>query len=202
MKTKSFLLFILAALFCACDTIDTLNSKHDTILIFRYINEDYKELILTCDSIRSNDKDPKTAIQNSPKLKRNEPFFKLHYSSFDQYEYSFDICELATEEKLIALHGEYYMFFPYVTLGAYPQSGMRFVRDGKWEQICECNPWSLPVLCDEWSLYSEIRAIEGHALDKITKKKRKEMTIDDIVNGINRIIDEEKLDKYSQVMIY
>lgn len=205
MKTKSILLVLMAAIFCACDTPQLLESKANTIYIFRYKNEDYKNLIITYDPA---EEDCPYSIPDYPKLKKDEPYFDFYYKPRDgvsgdnwNEKYSYDICELATESKLISLHGDYYIYFPYVRIGTWVVEWEKVARDGNWEQVCEVNPEELPVLCREWDIYSEVRAFDGYALDKITKKKRREMTIDDIVRGLNKVIDEGKLDKYSIEMI-
>lgn len=198
MKYKLLILVSVIAALCACDTKRLLDSKADTVTIFRYVDETYKDLVITVDTVQG--------IQTYPKYKRDEPFFYAHYhtmNSEEYREYTFDICELATEPKVIALHDHYYMYYPYMRISRFyynPQQS--FVRDMRWGNICDSNPLEAPILCEEEAIYSECRRFEGLKLDKITKKKRQEMTIDDIVNAINRVIDEGKLDKYSQKMIY
>ena len=197
----------LAAFFCACDTPALLESKANHIYIFRYVDESSKDLIITArDSLSSAAYNMTNGIVCYPKLKRDEPYFKFmnwEGMSKDEYmaKYSFDICELATEEKVIALHGHYYIYYPYVNIGSLEKNS-KVIRDGKWTDICDGNPLDLPILCEERAIYSEIRTLEGFDLDKITKKKRNEMTIDDIVNALNKVIDEGKLDKYSLKFSY
>ena len=55
----------------------------------------------------------------------------------------------------------------------------------------------MPILGDANSIYSEIRLFEITSLEKITGKNRQEMTIEDIEQAINNVIDDGKLDKYS-----
>ena len=194
---KKFLfLALMACALIACDTKQLLESKADTVIIFRYVDETYKEFVITVDTVEG--------IYTYPKYKRDNPFFYTHYhtlSSEEYREYSFDICELATEPKVIALHDHYYMYYPYMRISHFYYPGESFVRDMRWENICDSDPLEAPVLCEEEAIYSEYRRIEGLKMDKITKKKRQEVTIDDIVNAINRVIDEGKLDKYSQKII-
>lgn len=114
----------------------------------------------------------------------------------DPQKYSYDICELATEEKYLSLHSGYYTYFPYTSIVEYEQC---VVRCGKWDSVCACNPLGLPIMGNASMLYSEIRLFEIQSLEKITSKSRKEMTIDDIEKSINKIIDEGKLDKYSRI---
>ncbi len=183
---KKILFFIvIAALFCGCDTPEQLKSVRQSFVIFRYVDEEYKDYIITVDNSGDNSH-IMNGIYNFPKLKRDEPYF----GGGETY----DICELATEEKVIALHDHYYAYYPYPNIHGI---GHKSVRNGKWKDICDTNPLELPILCHEGEIYSEGRCFEGFSLDKITKKKREELTIDDIVNAINKVIDEGKLDKYS-----
>ena len=201
MKIRFLFLAALAAFFSACDTPALLESKHNSIYIFKYCDENSKDFIITTlDSLSSKEYYYTNGVVNCPKLKKEEPYFKFMDNegmTADQYrqKYSFDICELATEEKVIALHGNYYIYYPYVNIAL--NSDANVIRDGKWKDICNGNPLDLSIRCEGKAIYSEIRTIEGFSLDKITHKKRSEMTIDDIVNGLNKIIDEGKLDKYS-----
>ncbi len=203
MKTRILFLVALAAFFCACDTPALLESKETSIMIFRYVDESSKDLIITArDSLSSAAYNMTNGIVCCPKLKRDEPYFKFmnwEGMSIDEYvaKYSFDICELATEEKVIALHDHYYIYYPYPDISGVMLGENFLVRDGKWKDICDGNPLGLPVLCEEAAIYSEYRVFEGRTLDKITKKKRYQMTIDDIVNALNKVIDDGKLDKYS-----
>ena len=45
--------------------------------------------------------------------------------------------------------------------------------------------------------FKEIRVFEIRSMERLTKKTRTEMTIDDIEQAVNKVIDEGKLDKYS-----
>ena len=137
-----------------------------------------------------------SGIINFPKRYRDEPYFFYGSERWEQNpeKYTFDICELATEEKLLALHDHYYTYFPYTGLR---QCDKDVVRDGKWSDLCSTDPLTLPVVTSANSLYSEIRMFEIRTLEKLTKKKRDKMTIDDIEKAVNKVIDEGKLDKYS-----
>ena len=191
MKNKNyFLICVCMVLCCACDTPQLLDSKANSVHIFKYVNEGYKNHLLTYNDTLRGDS---SILPTCPKLDRNEPYFSYYYTA--NAAKSYDICELATAEKVIALHGNYYMYYPYINLGL--RGDRLVVRDGLWSDICNTDPFKLPIVCDEANIYSETRIFEGRSLDKITHKKRTEMTIDDIVNAINRVIDEGTLDKYS-----
>ena len=202
MKTKLLLFLALVSIsFVSCDSTRKLESVRDTFIIFRYVDESYKDLIITVDDGTLED-GYINGIRTYPKFRKEEPFYRPQAQNKEEYleKYSFDICELATEPKVIALHDHYYLYYPYV--GIRGNGEHVSVRDGKWEDICNVNPLELPILCDAESIYSEWRGFEGLVLDKLTKKKRDKMTIDDIVNAINKVIDEGKLDKYSHTQDY
>ena len=199
MKTKRFFVLMLITLLCSCDRPSLLEEKKYVFQIFRYADEANKELIITAPEPFFDPGSPATfasGIINFPKRYRDEPYFFYGSERWEQNpeKYIFDICELATEEKLLALHDHYYTYFPYSGIN---QGGLSVVRDGKWSDLCSTDPLKLPVMMDANSLYSEIRKFEIRSLEKITKKKRDEMTIGDIEKAVNKVIDEGKLDKYS-----
>ena len=198
MKTKRFFALMFVVLLCSCDSYELIESVKYTFYIFRYTDEANKELIITVPNpfFDPNGTGTISGILNFPKRYRDEPYFFFGSERWEQNpeKYSFDICELATEEKLLALHDHYYTYFPYTGIR---QSGEDVVRDGKWSDLCSTDPLTLPVVTSANSLYSEIRMFEIRTLEKLTKKKRDEMTIDDIEKAVNKVIDEGKLDKYS-----
>lgn len=55
----------------------------------------------------------------------------------------------------------------------------------------------LPIVGSVNSIYKEIWHFDIYSIEKLTGKSRKEMTIDDIENAINIVIDQKKLEKYS-----
>ena len=199
MKAKLFLLTTIVTILCGCDTPQTLENTKYAFFIFRYVDESYKELIITDGSKNHSDGYFKiiNGIANYPKRYRNEPYYSADKWSLNPEKYTFDICELATEEKLLSFHSRYYTYFPYTNIFPFYSSPV-VIRDGKWENICDVNPFELPILGDANSIYSEIRFFEISSLEKITGKKRNEMTIDDIEKAVNNVIDDGKLDKYSK----
>lgn len=203
MKAKLFYILSLAAILCACDTPSLIEKKNYAFFIFRFTNEANKELIITCPTSENREIVDSTSgiglingIHNCPKRYKNEPYYCLRDSlSQNPEKYIFDICELATEEKLLTLHDGYYTYFPYTAIIDYDQC---VVRDGKWESVCESNPMQWAIHGSANALYKDIRLFEIQSLEKITGKSRKEMTIDDIEKAVNIVIDKDKLDKYSR----
>ncbi len=198
MKTKIFILATFVTILCGCDTRQTLENVKYAFFIFRYADESYKELIITNGSQNHSVGYFKiiNGIANYPKRYRDEPYYSAEQWYKNPEKYTFDICELATNEKLLALHDGYYSYFPYTNI--YPSHSTPIsIRNGKWENICEVNPFELPILGDANSIYSEIRLFEITSLEKITGKNRQEMTIEDIEQASNNVIDDGKLDKYS-----
>lgn len=198
MKKELLFLCVVAMLFCACDSVQLLKDKRYGFYIFRYADVANKELIITS-QLGQTETDSSglgeiNGIYNFPKRYRNEPYYGSERWSKNPEKYAFDICELATEKKVLALHDGYFTYFPYTHINT---SNSDVVRDGKWENLCDGNPLELPALGDAGSLYKEIRHFEIRPLEKITGKSRKEMTIEDIEEAINKLIDEGRLDKYS-----
>ena len=200
MKNNFLIIIAIAAVLCSCCSKNYLEDKEYQFHIFRYADDSYKELIITDGCQNKEDGHCKiiNGICNFPKRYRNEPYYGIRQRiSANPEKYTFDICELATEEKLLALHGNYYTYFPYTRIFPDYESPI-VVRDGKWSQICDVNPFDLPILGECRSIYSDIRSFEIGSLEKITGKSRKEMTIDDIEQAVNKVIDDGELEKYSK----
>ena len=190
MKNRLLFLIAFAAILCSCDTPALLEAKQYAFFIFRFADEADKEWIITCPVSESLPNPQITnGIHNFPKRHHNKPYF-ADKGNFD----SFDICELATEEKLLAMHDGYYTYFPYTCI---VDGDMCVVRDGKWETLCDVNPLDLHERGSANGIYADIRSFDIRSLEKITHKSRTEMTIEDIEQAINKVIDEKKLDKYS-----
>lgn len=203
MKTKLFLIMAAATLLSSCaDRVQTLYDNDYAFFIFRYKDDASKELIITQEVESSNDTiDARcrsiNGIFNYPKRYRNEPYFGSNRWGQNPEKYTFDICELATNEKVLALHGNFYTYFPYTNINC--KGSKDVIRKGNWSSICEKNPMKMEIVGSADAIYSEIRFCEIQALEKITNKSRKEMTIDDIAQAVNKIIDEGNLDKYTTV---
>ena len=199
MKKELLFLCVVAMLFCSCDTIQLLEDVKYSFFIFRYADVANKDLIITSSQELKSEQDPYglgviNGIYNYPKRYRNEPYFGKERRAKNIEKYTYDICELATEEKVLALHDGYFTYFPYTNIN---NNGDDVIRDGKWENICDGNPLELPELGKASSLYKEVRLFKIRPLEKITGKSRKEMTIEDIEEAINKLIDKGQLDKYS-----
>ena len=198
MKTKILIIVAVLALFSSCDTKEKLESIRYRFFIFKYTNDNNKDFIITKGgTINVSDSCLKiiNGIANFPKRYRNEPYFGSARWLANPEKYTFNICELATEDKLLALHDNYYTYFPYTNI-QYGELDM--IRNGKWENICDTNPLNLPIIGDANSIYSEIRSFKIQTLEKISQKSRTEMTIEDIITAINVVIDNGQLGKYSQ----
>lgn len=200
-NTKSLLLlmsplFLIAALLTGCDSKEVLERADFAFFIFRLEDESYKELIITNGDV----------VPNFPKRSKDGPYFGIGTGVYTQgvvdiTPYYYDICELATEEKFLALHNNYYTFFPYTGISSFESSSDTvFVREGIWKDVCNIDPASLPILDNVSEMYSEIRFFEITSLEKITHKNRWKMTIDDMEKAVNKVIDEGELDKYSRIV--
>ena len=193
MKTKLFFLLSIFTLLFSCDTTYTLENHKLRFLIFRYAEKSLKEGVNNKDLIITCNEPNFTGIHNYPKLYKNEPYFFPDGGR----SHSFDICELATEEKVLALHNGWYTYFPYIGIH-YNLNQDYKVRDGKWEDICNVNYDRLPILSNASALYSDGRSFDIKTLEFLTQKNRKKMTLDDITRAVNKIIDQGKVDKYTQ----
>ncbi len=187
---------LMAVCLAGCDTPEQLEGLKYSFSIFRYTDESYKENIITMTQESGVPEIQRTnGIYNFPKRKKDAPYFR-DPAQTDLSEFYFDICELATEEKVLPLHDGYYTYFPYTALSC--NSGEPVMRDCKWEDICSVDVSALPEICPAENIYAEIRSFPIQTLEKKTGKSRKEMTIEDIEKAINEIIDNGEIDKYGE----
>lgn len=193
MKKPISLILLAVLLMLGCDKKEVMERYDFAFHIFRLTDESYKELIITSGDV----------VHNIPKRSPVGPYFGLGdwRRGGDIQHYYFDICELATEEKYLALHNNYYTHFPYTGISYFESAADTvFIRDGKWEEICDTTLSDLPIMGHVSSMYSEIREFEITSLEKITHMNRWKMSIDDITKAINKVIDDGELDKYSKVV--
>ena len=186
MKTKLLLLITIIALFGSCnDSIYGLRNKQYCFYIFRYADTemmqgvDNKDVIITTGDNK---------IITGYKRHRNEPYFGR--------KFSFNLCELATEEKLLALHDGWFAYFPYTALQF--DGCTALARAGKWEDVCNVDYAELPILGGANGLYAEVRRFDADQLELITLKNRNKMTIEDIEKAINTLIDQNRVRNHCQ----
>lgn len=149
----------------------------------------------------------KYCIPIYPKLYENAPLFtKMDDRGDNPYGFvgtSYDVCELATQPKFIALKGGYYMAYPYTRLIEYVD-----FLDINWEQLCDVDLDTIPLLPDNQhpfdAPYKEVYNIHESTIAKLAhkstirfrKRNKEEVTIEDAVEVINRLIEEGNLEKY------
>ena len=149
----------------------------------------------------------KYCIPIYPKLYENAPLFtEMDMSGQNPYGFvgtSYDVCELATQPKFIALKGGYYMAYPYTRLIEYVD-----FLDINWEQLCDVDLDTIPLLPDNQhpfdAPYKEVYNIYESTIAKLAhkstirfrKRNKEEVTIEDAVEVINRLIEEGKLEEY------
>lgn len=149
----------------------------------------------------------KYCIPIYPKLYENAPLFtKMDDRGDNPYGFvgtSYDICELATQPKFIALKGGYYMAYPYNRLIEYVDC-----LDINWEQLCDVDLDTIPLLPNNQhpfdAPYKEVYNIQESTIAKLAhkstirfrKRNKEEVTIEDAVEVINRLIEEGKLEEY------
>lgn len=149
----------------------------------------------------------KYCIPIYPKLYENAPLFtKMDDRGDNPYGFvgtSYDVCELATQPKFIALKGGYYMAYPYTRLIEYVD-----FLDINWEQLCDVDLDTIPLLPDNQhpfdAPYKEVYNIHESTIAKLAhkstirfrKRNKEEVTIEDAVEVINRLIEEGKLEEY------
>lgn len=145
------------------------------------------------------------------KLKEGGPFFSntnnIFLSDLEMWYYdaeAYDLCELATEPKYYALHDGWYMCYPYMGLQC-----CHSYLNVDWEDICSVDPDTVRLLSTSENI--EFRIISEQAISGLTKKgtanfrtKREQVTMDDLVNLFNELIDKGDVDaeKYFHVIYY
>lgn len=144
----------------------------------------------------------KYSIPTYPKLDRNAPFFtetnlSTHWGFTGSY---YDKCELATEPKYIALKDGYYMAYPYVEL-----CGLTTFLDVDWSDLCNVDLDTVPVMHFEENVFKNVCNIEEATVANLTKKStihhskrnKEQVTIDDVVDLLNKLIEEDRLEDYN-----
>lgn len=181
-----------------------------------YVIQPYDSTILqkVCVEIATYDKrddrhysTEKYSIPTYPKAYEDAPLFtEMDYAGGDFEGTVYDVCELATKQKYIALHDGYYIAYPYTKL-----SILTTFLDVEWNRLCDVdldtiNPISFyqydPFNCP----YKKVYVVEESLIAKLSKKStlrfrkcnKEEVTISDAIKVINMLIDEGKLDECCQ----
>lgn len=190
---------LLLAVVCAsCIFIKDLPPEQ-AVIIFQ-LNDTivlHKVAVVPTNNTDSN----KYSIPTYPKLDRNAPFFTETSSTHWRFKGSYyDKCELATEPKYIALKDGYYMAYPYVEL-----CGLTTFLDVDWLDLCNVDLDTIPVMHFEENVFKNVCNIEEATVAKLTKKStirhskrnKEQVTIDDVVDLLNKLIEEDQLEDYN-----
>ena len=163
--------------------------------IFKFNKPEYAEYVVTLTDRQYYDHLGVSTIHNDTDLYFNEASLFIADTT--------NICEFAITPKLIELHDGFYMWYPYSSLGDYMYATL---RDVKWEELCnDCNLYyydelqnslklsaSISILGGWRTMYKEYYKINGRALNRFNHKNPNKMTLDDIIQACNKIIDKEE----------
>ena len=94
MKRKLLAILTFVSILSSCDPPQLLEDKQYSFFVFQYTSESNNEWIITNPYIENG-------VYNCPKRYRGEPYFGAERWSQNPEKYTYDICELATEEKLL-----------------------------------------------------------------------------------------------------
>lgn len=190
-------IMVIALLLTGCPTPEKRAENSGGVFFFQ-LNEEYKEYALVNRTDPTDPTVPSTSesqfyyIRNYPYRTANGAYFITDGSFRDR---TFDICELTDEHIFYPLHKGYYTFFPFSNLGE-----GNWVSNVKWKDFCTASRDTMTVIgfCDLY--YKNPRKIKIPTLESLTHKSRKDMTMDDIVRVINKLIDTNSIDKYCHVV--
>ena len=149
----------------------------------KFTHEEYKNHIICIDDHLR----PKT-IFNYPRREPNKPYF-YNFRRDNVSAQTFDLCNLADDNKYIELHGGYYIAYPYTSLIA-----ANCVLEAQWRDICTIDLNQATVLSD--TVFSEMWSLTYYQISNLVDIKVSKITIEDIVNLFNKIIDTNNIDKY------
>lgn len=143
----------------------------------------------------------KYIIPTYPKADENAPFFTQR----GDFGSCYNVCELATESKYIALKNGYYMVYPYREL-----LGLTTFLDVDWKQICSVNIDAVPQIQLDYKVFedayvireSTIANLTGKSTIRFNKKTQEQVMLDDVVVLLNRLIEENQLRDYCNGMNY
>lgn len=218
MKNKIIILFVMILCLSACFvflrcTIPFGFTAYPPkmIRIFKFVNDDYKNkiLILLSEDIVDYPFKEKFFIPLNEGSERFIPVYprikkdRLPFSYSDEDEFlsdiyeQYDICELSNNLPFIELHDGWCMFYPYRwDIYGWPNLAI----DAEWEDICNPNINLDSVEILGWSYSVPYYSIWVSTISKLQKKKMEKLTIEDVIQCLNKIIDEGKLDKYGSTI--
>ena len=145
------------------------------------------------------------AIPTYPKLDIDAPYF----TELDNYGVAgmkgayYDVCELATETKYIALKNGYYMVYPYTNL-----CGLTTFLNVDWKDLCNVDIDTIQVMRFDEEPFSKVYNITEETIAKLTRKStprfkkrnKEQVRVEDIVQLLNQLIEEDDLDSYCNGM--
>ena len=152
-------------------------------------------------------------IPTFPRLRAEEPLFictdqlvanGTAYSEVVGDKY--DLCELATASKYIPLKDGYYICYPYIN---FRESTPHIFLNADWRDICTIGFDTVQPL-NRTLVYGTCYTISERKLVKLTGKStvhfkgrdKQEITIDDVVDLFNRLLEEGTIDKYCNFVHY
>ncbi len=125
----------------------------------------------------------------------NESVYIKQSEGYPEWSYSYyDVCELAADSVWIELHDGW--FCPNPVKNRFGGFCRTLAIDAKWEDLCnpDINLDSVEVLGRPYN--DGMYHIPASEIAKLQKKKVTKLTTKDIIEGLNRIIDENKIREY------
>ena len=189
---------LFAAFLTSCDTPETIENANYSFCFFKLKDAKYKDYIIMTQynaPLISNRNPPimydTCIVPLFPKRDYNKPYFLTNISN--PVDYFYNECDLAEAEIYYSLHDGYLTFFPYTSIGA--NEGCVILNE-KWSEICGLTPDNVTVSEPYSNIFEDVWLVKIQTLEKLTKKSKSEMTIQDIETAINKIIDNKTIGKY------
>lgn len=228
----AFTLFALCVFTGCDNLIDGGNPDGHSIGIFRFTDTAYLQKIVAIPIPTGSDSTAVVGelsrycrrcgdyyIPTFPRLRAENPLFictdqlvenGTAYSEVvgDKYE----LCELATASKYIPLKNGFYICYPYIS---FRESTPHIFLNADWRDICTIDFDTVQPLNRKQDfpytpVYGTCYTISERKLVKLTGKStvhfkgrdKQEITIADVVDLFNRLLEEETIDKYCTFVHY
>ncbi len=198
-------LFLLPFVLNSCSTsFGNSAEPPNDVLILRFVDPELKNNILVSILTDEDFKGGKPIVPGSNRYigyytrmrHGNEPVYIERSEGYPEWSYSYyDVCELAADSVWIELHDGW--FCPNPVKNMFGGDCRSLAIDAKWEDLCEpdINLDSVEILGRPYNdayMYN----IPASVIAKLQKKKETQLTTKDIVEGLNQIIDENKIKEY------
>ena len=182
MKRKILLFFVIAALFCSCDTRYTMWKVSQGIHVFRVKDPSYLEYALVDSVLDTITGQYKLQVMPAVRHKENPFFIPMNAKKEDFPKVT--LCDIANEKSVYyPLECDFYMCYPFTTL-----IRGRYVSSCKWKDLCNADMDTVRVICRSSDVFENIHFIGGDWASNHYNKRLERLTLQEMVDYVNRWI--------------